>query len=138
MTLARNNGYDGSQGSHRASIGGASEVSMSHAVSDGESNRNDCRCSKSNHLPDRLSAMCHPLLGGQTAAAQVTIYLFELATPSILHWRQVFLHLNSISLQHNTMRPFAALDFFCNNRIWYSRLRFRYGSISGLRRICLR
>ena len=56
---------------------------MSHAINDGEPNRNDCRCSKSNHLPDRLSAMCHPLLGGgQTAAAQATIYLFGLATPS--------------------------------------------------------
>ena len=45
-------------------------MSMSHAVIDWESNRKDCRCSKSNHLPDRLSAMCPPLLGGQTAGAQ--------------------------------------------------------------------
>ena len=40
---------------------------------DWEANRNGYRCPKINHLPDRLSNICHGLLGRKTAAVQMLV-----------------------------------------------------------------
>ena len=67
-------------------------------VGDREANRNGYRCSKSNHLPDRLSNKS--IEEADCSSPDVswlvkppTIYLFQLATSSILVWRQAFLRL---------------------------------------------